>query len=237
MEKLNENENDKTDKTKLIDNLISIKNEYIFNNNLIFSKKDSLFQIDSYINSIKSIYINTNINQIQAFLNSLINLSNYLESNLTIFFEEKNHFYLKYEDFNDTILNKISNLNESKNAIIKIRKKLEDLINNYTISKEIKFSMNINKINSVEEILINPVLVRNINNDVLNSIKNINIIYNKFIKNYSKYKNSLIEINIINKEFINKIKKSNIFCKDMKNKYLCSKYMKNTEDNTTNKNI
>ena len=85
MEKLNENENDKTDKIKLIDNLISIKNEYIFNNNLIFSKKDSLFQIDSYINSIKSIYINTNINQIQTFLNSLINLSNYLESNLTIF--------------------------------------------------------------------------------------------------------------------------------------------------------
>ena len=86
MEKLNENENDKTAKIKLIDNLISIKNEYIFNNNLIFSKKDSLFQIDSYINSIKSIYINTNINQIQTFLNSLINLSNYLESNLTIFF-------------------------------------------------------------------------------------------------------------------------------------------------------
>ena len=152
-------------------------------------------------------------------------------------YEEKNHFYVQYEDFNNTILNKISNLNESKNAIIKIRKKLEDLINNYEINKEIKFSMNINKINSVEEILINPVLVRNINNDVLNSIKNINIIYNKFIKNYSKYKNSLIEINIINKEFINKIKKSNIFCKDMKNKYLCSKYMKNTEDNTTNKNI
>ena len=152
-------------------------------------------------------------------------------------YEEKNHFYVQYEDFNNTILNKISNLNESKNAIIKIRKKLEDLINNYEINKEIKFSMNINKINSVEEILINPVLVRNINNDVLNSIKNINIIYNKFIKNYSKYKNSLIEINIINKEFINQIKKSNIFCKDMKNKYLCSKYMKNTEDNTTNKNI
>ena len=152
-------------------------------------------------------------------------------------YEEKNHFYVQYEDFNNTILNKISNLNESKNAIIKIRKKLEDLINNYEINKEIKFSMNINKINSVEEILINPVLVRNINNDVLNSIKNINIIYNKFIKNYSKYKNSLVEINIINKEFINQIKKSNIFCKDMKNKYLCSKYMKNTEDNTTNKNI
>ena len=232
MEKLNENENDKTDKIKLIDNLISIKNEYIFNNNLIFSKKDSLFQIDSYINSIKSIYINTNINQIQTFLNSLINLSNYLESNLTIFFEEKNHFYLKYEDFNDTILNKISNLNESKNAIIKIRKKLEDLINNYTINKEIKFSMNINKINSIEECITNPIFIKNINSDVLVNIKNINIIYNNLIKNYSKNKNNLIEINVINKEFINQIKKTNIFCKDMKNKYLCNKYMKNTEDNT-----
>jgi len=229
MEITKENEKTNIKKKRLIENLISIKDEFRSNNYYSFSNSDLLFQINAYIDSIQNLNINININniKIQNYLTSLMYLSDHLDNNLANLYEEKNYFYLNYNEFNKSIQKKLSILKNSKNILIKKRKKIADLLNNYLMNKELNLSMNINNINSIEECLMNPIFNKYIDSDISNNIRKINNIYDNYIKNYKKYNNNLIEVNIINKEFINKIKKCDILCKDMKKKYICNKYMKN----------
>ena len=211
--------------------LKSLKNQY---NNPGFTNNELLNQLDSYINLIKNIQINPNIDTIQIYLNSLLNLADFYNNNLNTIYEEKNHYYLNHDEFIKLILDKLNSLNYNKNDIIKINRRISDLKYNYSKNKELKLYMNIKNINniSIEECIKNPVFTKYISNDELNDINNINNRYNKFINNYRKYEKDLDEIDIINKKFIIKLKKCNIICKDMKKKYFCNKYLKNTEDNT-----
>ena len=217
-------------KNILLDKFTFLKNQHKSNNNNLFSNDDLLYLLDSYINKIQNIDIDIDINTIKIYFNSLLNLYLFLNMNINILYEEKNLFYLKYDEFNNLILEKLNALNKTNNYIIKCKRKISKLMNEYLINKQLKLSMNINNINSFEECVLNPIFDRYINKDILNNIKNINNLYKKNIKNYENYRYNLNEVYIINDDFINQIMKYNIICKDMKNKYLCNKYMKNTED-------
>ena len=217
-------------KNILLDKFTFLKNQHKSNNNNLFSNDDLLYLLDSYINKIQNIDIDIDINTIKIYFNSLLNLYVFLNMNINILYKEKNLFYLKYDEFNNLILEKLNALNKTNNYIIKCKRKISKLMNEYLINKQLKLSMNINNINSFEECVLNPIFDRYINKDILNNIKNINNLYKKNIKNYENYRYNLNEVYIINDDFINQIMKYNIICKDMKNKYLCNKYMKNTED-------
>ena len=227
-------ENDNTKHKKVIDKLNNLKNQYLISyNKSCFTNNEILFQLDSYINLIQNMNFNININNIHIFLNLLFDFSCFINNKLNNNFEEKNHFYLKYAEFNESILDKINNLNyTNKLIVIKIKRRIDEMTNNCLRNKELKLYMNINDINSIEEYIKNPVFIKYINDIILKNIKRINNMYNKYIKYYEKNNSTFNEINYINRDFINQIKKCVIICKDMKNKYFCNKYMKNTEDNT-----
>ena len=217
-------------KNILLDKFTFLKNQHKSNNNNLFSNDDLLYLLDSYINKIQNIDIDIDINTIKIYFNSLLNLYLFLNMNINISYEQKNHFYLNYDEFNNSIIDKLSSLNKTNTNINKIKRKISNLMQEYLTNKQLKLSMNINNINTIEECILNPIFNKYINIDMINNIKNINNFYNKSIKNYEKYKYNLNEVNILNNEFINQIMKYNIVCKDMKNKYICNKYMKNTDD-------
>ena len=232
MEILNHENNENIENKKIIKNLSLLKSQYTSLKNINFSNIDILLQIDSYINLLKNISLDLNINNIQIYLNSLINLFNCLNNNLQKDFNEKNIFYSNYEEFTKSISDKINNLNYARKDIIKYKSRLSDLIYNYNQNKELNLMMNINNINSIEECITNPIFIKYINNNIINDIKKINKKFYDYEKNYEKNKNDFNEVNIINKEFINQLIKCNAISKDMRNKYFCNKYMKNTGDNT-----
>ena len=232
MEILNLEKNENNEKKKIIKNLSLLKSQYKSLKNINFSNIDILLQIDSHINLLRNISVDLNINNIQKYLNSLSNLFICLNNNLQKDFNEKNIFYSNYEEFTKSISDKINILNHTKKDIIKYKSKISDLIYNYKQNKELNLMMNINNINSIEECITNPIFIKYINNNIINEIKKIIEKFYDYEKNYEKNKINFNEVNIINKEFINQLIKCNAISKDMRNKYFCNKYMKNTGDNT-----
>ena len=200
------------------------------NNNLKNINNDTLLKINSYINLIKEISIKINIPQIKSFLDSLKNINTSL-INLPQLYEEGKNYYINYESFKTSISDKLNDLERIKNEIIKYKSKIFNLKKNLKQNEELKLSMNLNEINSIEDCTSNPILCTNVDNKLINQIKETNLSYNKYIKNYFKYSPLLKEIKIINDEFQNNIMKCNFICKDMKDKYLCNKFMKNTGEN------
>ena len=219
-------------KQKIIQNLLTLKNKYKALNNLEFPKNELLLQIDSYTNLIKKISINLNITNVQLYLNSLDNKSSYLNNNLLKNFEEKNSFYKEYNEFINSIIDKIYILNKIKNDIVKNKSKIINLKKNCEENKELNLIMNINNINSIKDCITNPIFIKYINEDIYNNITNINKLFNDYQKFISRNNQNINEIYNINKEFTKEIKNCSLIFKDMKNKYFCSKYMKNTGDNT-----
>ena len=219
-------------KQKIIQNLLTLKNKYKALNNFEFPKNELLLQIDSYTNLIKKISINLNITNVQLYLNSLDNKSSYLNNNLLKNFEEKNSFYKEYNEFINSIIDKIYILNKIKNDIVKNKSKIINLKKNCEENKEFNLIMNINNINSIKDCITNPIFIKYINEDIYNNITNINKLFNDYQKFISRNNQNINEIYNINKEFTKEIKNCSLIFKDMKNKYFCSKYMKNTGDNT-----
>ena len=78
----------------IIKNLINLKNQYINSlEKFELPKNEILIELDSYINIIKNICIDLNIDNIQIYFNSLQHLSNILNNNLPNLLEDKNFFY------------------------------------------------------------------------------------------------------------------------------------------------
>ena len=155
-------ENDNITHKKVIDKLNNLKNQYLISyNKSCFTNNGILFQLDFYINLIQNMNFNININTTHIFLNSLFDFSCVINNNLNNNFEEKNHFYLKYAEFNKSILDKINNLNyTNKHIVIKIKRRIDEMANNCLKNKELKLYMNINDINSIEEYIKNPVFIK-----------------------------------------------------------------------------
>ena len=216
----------------IIKNLINLKNQYINSlEKFEFPKNEILIELDSYINIIKNICIDLNIDNIQIYFNSLQHLSNILNNNLPNLLEDKNFFYLKHEEFIISIHDKIKTLNDIRNEILKSKSRIFNLMDKNSKNNEDQLLMNLKNSNSIEEYINNPLIDKYVNEDIINSIKNCNEIQSKYMKIYEKNKNDFNELYIINKELINQIKKSNIIYKDMKNKFMCNKFMKNTNNN------
>ena len=216
----------------IIKNLINLKNQYINSlEKFEFPKNEILIELDSYINIIKNICIDLNIDNIQIYFNSLQHLSNILNNNLTNLLEDKNFFYLKYEEFIISIHDKIKTLNDIRNEILKSKSRIFNLMDKNSKNNEDQLLVNLKNSNSIEEYINNPLIDKYVNENIINSIKNCNEIQSKYMKIYEKNKNDFNDLYIINKELINQIKKSNIIYKDMKNKFMCNKFMKNTNNN------
>ena len=216
----------------IIKNLINLKNKYINSlEKFELPKNEILIELDSYINIIKNICIDLNIDNIQIYFNSLQHLSNILNNNLPNLLEDKNFFYLKYEEFIISIHDKIKTLNDIRNEILKSKSRIFNLMDKNSKNNEDQLLMNLKNSNSIEEYIDNPLIDKYVNEDIINSIKNCNEIQSKYMKMYEKNKNDFNDLYIINKELINQIKKSNIIYKDMKNKFMCNKFMKNTNNN------
>ena len=126
MEILNLENNENNGKKKIIKNLSLLKSQYTSLKNINFSGVGVLLQIDSYINLLKNISLDLNINNIQIYLNSLINLFNCLNNNLHKDFNENNIFYSNYEEFTKSISDKMKNLNYAKKDIIKYKIRFND---------------------------------------------------------------------------------------------------------------
>jgi len=227
-----ENIPEENKKQKLILNLAILKNKYKALNNFEFPKNELLLQIDSYTHLIQKITINLNITSVQLYLNSLDNISSYLNTNLPKKFEEKNSFYKEYNEFINSIINKIYILNKIKNDIAKNKSKVINLKKICEENKELNLTMNINNINSIKDCFTNPIFIKYTNEEIYNNIDNANKLFNDYEKFFSRNNQNINEIYNINKEFTNEIKKCSLIFKDMKNKYFCNKYMKNTGNNT-----
>ena len=126
MEILNHENNENIENKKIIKNLSLLKSRYTSLKSINFSNVDILLQIDSYINLLKNISVDLNINNIQTYLNSLINLFNCLNNNLHKDFNENNIFYSNYEEFTKSISDKMKNLNYAKKDIIKYKIRFND---------------------------------------------------------------------------------------------------------------
>ena len=138
----NENNNSENDKKqKIIEKLAALKNEYL--NNPENQNNEFLIELESYKNLIHNIQIDLNIEKIQTYLNSLNNLSFSLNNDIFKNFEENNIFYKEYDQFINSINDKLNNLERIKNDIIKNKSKFINLKNELQQNKEINSSIDI----------------------------------------------------------------------------------------------
>ena len=226
----NENNNSEKDKKeKIIEKLATLKNEYL--NNPECQNNELLIELESYKNLIQNIHIDLNIENIQSFLNSLNDLSFSLNNDISKNFEEKNIFYKEYNQFINSINDKLYNLERTKNDIIKNKIKFIELKNKLQQNKEIISSIDINNINSIEDCIANPLFIKYVDKDIYNRIIKINELFHIFEKYYEANKQNINDIFNLNKEFVNELKKYNSLYKNIKNINYCNKYMKNTGNN------
>ena len=212
----NENNNSEKDKKeKIIEKLATLKNEYL--NNPECQNNELLIELESYKNLIQNIHIDLNIENIQSFLNSLNDLSFSLNNDISKNFEEKNIFYKEYNQFINSINDKLYNLERTKNDIIKNKIKFIELKNKLQQNKEIISSIDINNINSIEDCIANPLFIKYVDKDIYNRIIKINELFHIFEKYYEANKQNINDIFNLNKEFVNELKKYNSLYKNIKN--------------------